>query len=64
MIRWPRCFLVVARGGLDVLKGAKPAELPVQRATKVEMIINLKTAKMLGLTPNHCSAGRADEVIE
>jgi hypothetical protein len=40
MIRWPRCFLVVARGGLDVLKGAKPAELPVQRATKVEMIID------------------------
>jgi putative ABC transport system substrate-binding protein len=47
-----------------VLKGAKPADLPVVQSTKVELILNLKTAKALGITVPLPLSGRADEIIE
>jgi putative tryptophan/tyrosine transport system substrate-binding protein len=47
-----------------VLKGTRPSDLPIERPTKFEMVVNMKTAKMLGLTVPNSIIVSADEIIE
>ena len=62
--RFVECYHEVAALAQKTLKGAKPADLPIEQPTKFELAVNLKTAKAIGLTLPQSFLARADEVIE
>ena len=62
--RFTKVYRQLARQGVKVLRGAKPVDIPVEQPTEFELVINMKTAAVLGITIPPSILARADEVIE